>query len=142
MVYSEKEIHSLIERFVAQKLPKAEWTHEAHLAVAIWFCRRHPAGETLQLVRGYIVAHNESVGTPNTDSEGYHETITRFWLWAAREFLDRNDYETDAPALDAFIDQGFGSRDLPLRYYTRDVLFSVEARRGSVEPDLQEMSEL
>jgi hypothetical protein len=29
-----------------------------------------------------------------------------------------------------------GRRDWPLRFYSRALLFSVEARRGFVEPDL------
>jgi hypothetical protein len=29
-----------------------------------------------------------------------------------------------------------GRRDWPLRFYSRERLFSVEARRGHVEPDL------
>ncbi|MGB0175731.1 MAG: hypothetical protein ACPF9D_01105, partial [Owenweeksia sp.] len=68
-------------------LPKPEWTHEAHLVVAIWYSSLYPFEEALSLVRQNITAHNESVGTPNTDTEGYHETITRFWLMVARHFL-------------------------------------------------------
>ncbi len=34
-----------------------------------------------------------------------------------------------------------GQRDWPLRFYSRERLFSVEARRKFVAPDLMEMGE-
>jgi len=33
----------------------------------------------------------------------------------------------------------FGKRELPLRHYSRERLFSVGARLGWVEPDLQQL---
>ncbi len=54
--YSKQEIESLIERFEKRILPKAEWTHEAHLAVAIWYVSKYSFNEALNLVREILPA--------------------------------------------------------------------------------------
>jgi hypothetical protein len=140
--FAEEEIRLLVERFQAQQLPKTEWTHQAHLVVAVWYCRNYDEEEALSLVRENIQKHNEAVGTPNTDAEGYHETITRFWLWTARQFLKRKHYSSVAEACNAFIESELGKRTYPLRYYSKGRLFSVEARRHWVTPDLQALDGL
>lgn len=140
--YTETEIHDLIQRFEVQKLPKKEWTHEAHLVVAIWYCNKHPFEEALPLVRDYITRHNTSVGTPNTDTEGYHESITRFWLHVADGFLKKNTFSTIGEACNAFIKAPLAQSNYPLTYYSPAVLFSTEARHNWVTPDLKKLDSL
>lgn len=134
--YSHKEIVHLIERFEKQCLPKVEWTHEAHLVVAVWYCDRHPLNEAMTVVREKITLHNESVGTPNSDTEGYHESITRFWLWVAAEFLKGHANEDLATKCNLLIQSERGKSNYPLTYYSTEKLFSVRARKEWVEPDL------
>ncbi|MBO6515286.1 MAG: GNAT family N-acetyltransferase [Bacteroidia bacterium] len=138
--YSPTEIDSLIERFEQQQLPRVEWTHEAHLVVAIWYCYHHPDAKALDLVRGFITNHNTSVGTPNTDTEGYHETITWFWLQIARKFIDKHDDFSIYELCNAFIDSKYASSKYPLEYYTEGVLFSVKARHEALMPDQKPLS--
>jgi hypothetical protein len=38
----------------------------------------------LEEIRRGIIAYNAAVGTPNSDTRGYHETITAFYVWAIR----------------------------------------------------------
>ena len=130
------EIGSLISRFENQELPSSEWTHEAHLIVGIWYVWHHPYERALNKVRNLIIKHNESVGTPNSDTEGYHETLTRFWLNVARSFIALNDFSSVESSCIEFVCSNYGSRDYPLTFYSRDRLFSVVARRQWVEPDL------
>ena len=133
--YTQGEIESLIERFEARKLPKVEWTHEAHLVVAIWYCSKFRLDEALPLVRKNISNHNTSVGTPNTDNEGYHETITKFWLMAAMQFLKLQKTEPISELCNAFILSPYGKSSYPLEFYSAERLFSVEARHNWLEPD-------
>ncbi len=125
------------EGLLACTLPREEWTHEAHLAATIYWLTRRPDidldVELPAIIRGY----NESVGGVNSDTEGYHETITRTFLHGARLFLsEANPDEPVADLVNQFIHSPMGRRDWPLRFYSRDRLFSVEARRAFVEPDL------
>ena len=75
--YSEREIESLIERFESKTLPKNEWTHQAHLVVAIWFCTHYEREAALNLVRNHIIKHNESVGTPTL----FHKSLMNYIFW-------------------------------------------------------------
>jgi len=76
--YSKKEIHEIVQQFKDKSLPKVCWTHEAHIIVALWHNLNFEFETAYQLVKANIIAYNEVVGTPNTDSSGYHETLTQF----------------------------------------------------------------
>ncbi len=76
--------------FVACTLPKAEWTHAGHWAAALWLLR-HDGDELDTRMPGLIRRYNESVGGVNSDSAGYHHTITIASLRAARAELGRHD---------------------------------------------------
>jgi hypothetical protein len=121
---------------VNRTLPKEQWTHEAHLRVGLWHVVHFDAPEALVLLRHRISRYNESVGTPNSDTSGYHETITRFYVSLIAWFASGQDRSDPLDALARRLIEKYGDRDLPFRYYSRDRLFSVEARRGWVEPDL------
>ncbi len=129
---TDRIARGLIER----TLPKAEWTHHAHLRAGLWHLLQHPDDRALALMRERIRAYNESTGGENTDTAGYHETITRCYLRLIRVFLDSVDAARPVDELAAELIERCGERDLVLRYYTRAALFSTQARRGWVEPDL------
>ena len=73
----------------------------------------------------------------NSDSEGYHETITRAYLRGIRLFLEEADRAEPLHELvNELLLSPMGRRDWPLRFWSKDRLMSVEARRHFVEPDL------
>ena len=133
----DPEIERLARAVLDRTLPKAEWTHAAHFATALWLMRHRPELHLPTAMPPIIRAYNEATGTANTDSAGYHETITQASLAAARRFL-----AAAPPALalhdvvDRLMDSALGRPDWLLAYWSRERLFSVEARRGWVEPDL------
>ncbi len=136
---SRRDVPGLVARFEDLSLPKAEWTHQAHLTVALWYASHLPREAALARVREGILRLNAAHGVPTTPTRGYHETITRFYL---RVICDYVATEEEGPAEDwsvrvARLLARYGDRDLPLRYYTRDLLMSPEARFGWVEPDLR-----
>jgi hypothetical protein len=134
---SDAEIEHLGERFLACSLPKAEWTHEAHLATTTWLLLRRPDIDVDQELPRLIRRYNESVGGVNSDSEGYHETITRAFLRGVRLFLSEADAAEPLHELvNELLLSPMGRRDWPLRFYSRERLLSVEARRSFVEPDI------
>jgi len=134
--YTTFEIEALINRFEKQKLPKIEWTHEAHLVVAIWYSVHYKPDKALLLVRDYITKHNTAVGTINSDTDGYHETITKFWLMLASDYIKNNQGNSITDLCTSFICSDKGKSDCLLMYYSEPVLFSVKARHQWVEPDL------
>ncbi len=128
---------SIARGLIDRTLPKAEWTHEAHLRAGLWHVLQHGAAAALPLLRERIAAYNESVGTANTDTSGYHETITRFYVVVIDRFLAVHDRGLPLDRLAAQLIAEHGDRRLPLRHYSEGRLFSVVARRSWVEPDLR-----
>ena len=134
---SDAEIERLGEGLLTCKLPRADWTHEAHLAATTYLVTRRPDIDLDTELPVIIRRYNESVGTPNSDSEGYHETITRLFLSGVRLFLAEADPDESLHELvNELLLSPMGRRDWPLRFYSRELLFSVEARRHFMPPDI------
>jgi hypothetical protein len=133
---SDAAVARVGEGLLARNLPREEWTHEAHLAATTYLLLRHPEIDLDSELPGLIRRYNESVGGVNSDSEGYHDTITRVFLHGIRRVLGAADSSKPVHALvNEILLSPVGGRDWPLGFYSRDRLFSVEARRAFVEPD-------
>ena len=112
------------------------WTHAAHLTVGSHFVFSLPLEDALVAMRGGVRAYNESVGTPNTDTSGYHETLTRMWLMVLAAL---NDAEKPFDALcfaQTAVRQYGHRRDLHTRLYSFDVVKDSHARRQWMAPDI------
>lgn len=117
-------------------LPRAEWTHPAHVAVGACYAVRYGA-DALAHMREGIRRYNGAVGTPNTDTSGYHETLTRFWATVVGGAVAGMDDEWRAARLAV---DGLGEdRDRHTLHYGFDVVRSVVARRSWVPPDLADI---
>ncbi len=128
------------EGLIARTLPKAEWTHEAHLAATTYLLLEHPEIDLDTALAGLIRDYNESVGGVNDDTQGYHETITRAYLLGVRLFLRNADRTRPIHDLvNDLLRAPVGRRDWPLGFWSKERLFNVEARRRWVEPDLATM---
>jgi hypothetical protein len=136
---TREEVAAFIGQFEACQLSKQQWTHQAHLTAGFWYLWQFEPAEALETIRRNIRRHNESVGTPNTDTGGYHESITRLYLFAIDRHIRAHQDQSFEASLQALLESELGSSTWPLTYYTRERLFSVAARRGWVDPDLQSM---
>jgi sirohydrochlorin ferrochelatase len=136
MCRSLEEIDRIGHGVLDRTLPKREWTHAAHFAAAFWVLTR-PGMHAERDMPGLIRAYNEATGTPNTDTGGYHETITLASLRASRAWLEARAKEPLHAALEALLASEYGRSDWLLAYWSKPVLFSVLARRTWVEPDLR-----
>ena len=133
---TEAEIDAFISEFEGGTLPKELWTHSAHLFTGA--CYVHMLGEepAIERMRLCIKRYNESVGGKNTETSGYHETITIAWiklltrLWRESSPMARADFARLA------VERFSGDREIFRRYYAFDLVNSVEARRGWIPPTL------
>ena len=123
-------------RFLARTLPKTEWTHEAHLSTCAWLILERPDIAPERDLPGLIRRFNESVGGVNDETQGYHETITQVFIRAVRAHLATTEGRGLGERVNALLLAPEGRRDWPLRFYSRELLFSSVARLGWVEPDL------
>ena len=124
------------EGLLDRTLPKAEWTHEAHLAACPWLLVERPDIDPARDLRAIISGYNEATGGVNDETQGYHHTITLTYLAGVSAFLRRAEPARSlAEKVNALLAAPEGRRDWPLTRYTRECLFSVEARLGYVPPD-------
>lgn len=130
------EIRRVGEAMLACTLPKEGWTHEAHLSTCLWLIVERPDVLPERDLPGLIRRYNESVGGQNTDTAGYHETITQLYIRGVRAFLATREGGDLLVLVNGLLESPLAPRDWPLRFYARERLFSVEARRGWIEPDI------
>ncbi len=134
---SDDAIIRIGEALLTRTLPRADWTHEAHLAATAYLITCRPDLDLDNALPDIIRGYNESVGGVNDNTQGYHDTITRVFLHGVRLFLA--NAESGAPLheqVNELLLSPMGRRDWPLRFYSAELLFSVEARRHFAPPDL------
>ena len=138
---TDAEIVHLGEGLLACSLCREEWTHEAHLAACLYLLAERPDIDVDARIAGLISRFNESVGGVNDDMQGYHDSITRAYVAGVRRFLAETGETGLAGRVNALLRSPMGRRDWPLRFYSRELLFSVAARRGFVAPDRMPLPE-
>ncbi|HUO94266.1 MAG TPA: hypothetical protein VMU22_15175 [Rhizomicrobium sp.] len=134
---SDDELAAIAAGVIDRTLPKPQWTHRAHFAAALWLKATRPELELPWVMPRLIRAFNEATGVANTDTSGYHETITQASLRAASSFLANQNGKPLFAVLNTLMDSPLGKSDWLLAYWTKERLFSVEARRRWVEPDIK-----
>ncbi len=131
------------EGLLARTLPREEWTHEAHLAACTWITRNRPDIVPMRDMAAIISGYNEAVGGVNDDTQGYHETITQVYIAGVKAHLAEAGSEIPLyQAVNTLLLSPRGGRDFPLKFYSKQLLFSVPARRGFVEPDRASLDEI
>jgi hypothetical protein len=118
-------------------LPKRAWTHAAHFAAAVWVLTCRPDLEAAVALPPAIRAYNESTGVANTDTGGYHETITLASIRAARAFVAAHASSQAFETCNALLASPLGRSDWLFAYWSRGRLFSADARKAWIDPDLQ-----
>lgn len=131
---SREAFSEFLTLFSSGKLPRGEWNHAAHLAVA---AATVSAGGNMDTVRERILAYNATQGIVSSPDYGYHETLTRFWVDRVQEAirgLGRGATEFDAAraVVAAYAHRG---RVFDL-YYSFDLPKSREARATFLPPDI------
>jgi len=133
---TDAELDDLVRRFNACAVPRTEWTHQAHLAVGLWHVSQYKRKDALQRLRAGITRLNESNGVVNSATGGYHETVTRAYVALLSDFAARHADKTAAERVRALLEDPLSDKKALLRFYSRPLLESSEARLDWVEPDL------
>jgi hypothetical protein len=131
---TENEILALVKSFERGTIARADWRHAEHLTVAFYYLSHHDFDGALTKMREGIFNLLKSFGVDLTKEMPYHETLTVFWMRTVRDFaLSKNGasmLEKANELVECF------NKDYPLRFYSRELLFSEKARAGFVEADL------
>jgi len=137
-----KEVECFVQQFEALTLPKTSWTHTAHFVVGLWYLSHHPLPDAIERIRKGIFRYNEAVGTINSDTSGYHETLTLFYIHHISVFLGKHPTPKNfLEVLQELLKSKLLDKDFPLNYYSKARIMYVEARRKWIEPDLRRLDE-
>lgn len=123
------------EGVIAATLPKPQWTHAAHVAAAAHIIAACPDLVAERDMPGIIRRYNEACGVANSDTGGYHHSITLASLAAVRAGLALAPAGPLVGKVNHMLAGMLGDKHWPERFWNRETLFSVPARRGWVAPD-------
>ncbi len=133
---NESEMLEVIELFESATLPHDRWRHGEHLTVAMHYAMHNNFDEALNKMRSGILKLNDFHGVVTANERGYHETLTVIWARAVFDFVKANQGKPMLETANEIIEKF--DKDYPLRFYSREVLFSVEARNNFIEADRSE----
>jgi len=131
---AEPDLQAIVEQFERCSFKLEEFTHARHLTVATCYLTRFAFDEALARMRiglQRFIAHH--------GKQGYHETITRFWMELISRYLTA--VPQDLPIAESVNDviARYGTKDILFEYYTRERVMSEIARREWVEADLKSL---
>ena len=132
---NESEVLELVRSFEEATIAHDDWKHAEHLVVALYYLTRHDLDSAYGKMRSGILnllEHGFKVDL--TKEMPYHETITLFWMRTVAEY---NISKNGASLLKKANEVAYKwDKDYPLRFYSRESLFSDDARAKFVKPDL------
>lgn len=132
---SEASLRRLGESFCAATIAKQHWTHQAHIAAAVYLIALCPSTHAEIEMPRMIRALNRSHGVANTSSSGYHHTITLAYLSAIRAFMLERQGLPPHEVVNKAMETPLSSPGWLLDYWSEDLLFSPQARQKWVDPD-------
>lgn len=129
---NENEIEELVESFENGTISREAWGHTEHLAVGFYYVWNNDFNTALSKMRLGIFNLLKAFGIDTSKESPYHETLTHFWIKLLAENKDhaKSLIENCVEIIGKF------DKNYPSNYYSRELLFSAEARRRFVEPDL------
>ena len=137
---TENEIFDVVRKFEDGTIARDEWRHAEHLTVAFYYIKDSKfLVEATDKMRAGIFNLLKSFGVDLEKEMPYHETLTLFWINAVNNFAKTQNGYSIVEITNLIVEK-LGDKDLPLKFYSRELLFSDRARKEFVEPDLEEFS--
>ena len=130
---SEKEILEIVRGFESGTIAREVWRHAEHLTVAAFYIRQHDFETSLTKMRDGIFNLLKAFEIDLNVEMPYHETLTVFWLKTVQDFTETKKDCSIVDLCNELVETF--DKDYPLRFYTREFLFSDKARKEFVEPD-------
>lgn len=133
---NEEEIAEVVRGFEDATIGRDAWKHAEHLTVALHYLTLHDIETATDKMRTGIFKLLGAFEVDLTKEMPYHETLTVFWM---RTVADFNAAKNGASLLDKANELVANyDKDYPMRFYSREFLFSDEAREKFVDGDLDD----
>ncbi len=132
----ETEIAEVVRGFENATISRDKWKHAEHLTVALHYLSQHDIETATAKMRDGIFKLLGAFGVDTAKEMPYHETLTVFWM---RTVADFNASKNGSSLLDKANELVANyDKDYPLRFYSREYLFSDEARARFVNGDIRQ----
>jgi len=135
---SEKEITELVRSFESATISRDKWKHAEHLTMALHYLTLHDIDTATAKMREGIFKLLNVFEVDLSKEMPYHETMTVFWMRTVAEFNASADGVSLLEKANELVDKF--DKEYPMKFYSRKLLFSDEARAAFVEPDLSAVS--
>lgn len=132
---SEEEIYELLKSFETGTIARDRWKHAEHLVVALCYLRNDRLEAATARMRTGIFNLLRAFGVDLDTEMPYHETITVFWMRTAYAYMLMNEALSFVEKVNGLCE--LYDKDHPLKFYSRELLFSDRARAEYIEPDLR-----
>ncbi len=132
---AEKEIIELVEKFESATIARDAWRHAEHLTVGLYYLTHHDfETATAKMRDGIFKLLTVGFAVDLGNEMPYHETLTIFWMRTLEDYLKN----ANGSSLCVKANEGVEKydKDYPLKFYSREFLFSDEARAHYLEGDL------
>lgn len=131
---NENEIMGLVKSFESGTISRDDWRHAEHLIVAFYYLSHNDFDAACAKMRDGIFNLLKAFEIDLTKEMPYHETLTIFWMRTVDDFRKSKNGASAADICGELVE--IFDKDYPLKFYSRERLFSDEARRNYVEGDL------
>ena len=133
---TENELSAVVRDFENGTIAREDWGHGEHLTVALYYLSHHDFEAALVKMRDGIFNLLRAFEVDLKKEMPYHETMTIFWLRTVNDFKNSKNGASMLETCNELVEKF--DKDYPLRFYSREVLFSDEARQTFVNADLNE----
>ena len=130
----EKEIAEVVRTFEDATISRDAWKHAEHLTVALHYLSLHDMETATAKMRSGIFKLLAAFEVDLTKEMPYHETLTIFWMRTVADFAASKNGGSLLDKANELVSKY--DKDYPLKFYSREFLFSNEARAAFVESDL------
>ena len=130
---NENEILSLVESFESAAIARANWRHAEHLTIALYYLLNNDFDAAYKKMRHGIFNLLKAFEVDLSKEMPYHETLTVFWLKTIDDFKNSKNNDSILEIANELCEKF--DKDYPLAFYSRERLFSEEARSEFIGPD-------
>lgn len=131
---TEKDISDVVESFEKGTISRTDWKHAEHLTVALYYLQNNDYETAYHKMRDGIFNLLRAFAVDFSKEMPYHETLTVFWLKTVDDFRQTKKDCSITEICNELIEKH--DKDFPLKFYTRERLFSDEARARFLDGDL------
>ena len=135
MYTNPNEIIANVDGFESCRTGKDSFRHQDHLVVAAFYLQQLSETDAINRMRTNLLRFLDH---HQVDRQKYNETITVFWFELVADLLNKLPPDSTLVAKCTAVVESLDDSGLVFEYYSRERLFSDDARKNFIEPDLKD----